>query len=250
MDVERRLERLCERVTLVNSIGSRRRDELCVMSFVALLAGERHTDHPASASPLIRNLAIPVNDALPDDVRQRLRPFAALILGTNDGHDRDRARVLHQVLAEEILPRVRRDWGSEQVAEWCRVPLEFLFAGAVEFVGTEERGSKLRVEALLLQLEHQMPRGYEASVGSAAGQLLAQCMREATTLEQQSWYWDKAMSLLNRLCSVRPEPREETIRVDCIARAEKRLDEARAGNACLNGTSQLLRASCKAAEPV
>ena len=51
MDVERRLERLCERVTLVNSIGSRRRDELCVMSFVALLAGERHTDHPASASP-------------------------------------------------------------------------------------------------------------------------------------------------------------------------------------------------------
>jgi hypothetical protein len=250
MDVDRRLERLCERVTLVDSIGSRRRDELCVMSFVALLAGERHTDHPASASPLIRSLAIPVNDALPDDVRQRLKPFAARILGTNDGRDRDRAEVLRQVLAEEILPRVRRDWGPGRVAERCRVPLEFLFAGVVEFAGTEERGSRLRVEALLLQLEHGMPRGYEASVGSTAGQLLAQCMREAATPEQRSWYLDEAISLLDRLCDVRLEPRGQTIQEDRIARAEKRLDEAQAGNAWLNGIRRLLPASCKAAEPV
>jgi hypothetical protein len=48
MDVDRRLEQLCERVALVEGVGSLRRGELCVMSFVALLAGERHTNHPAS----------------------------------------------------------------------------------------------------------------------------------------------------------------------------------------------------------
>jgi hypothetical protein len=46
---------------------------LCGISFVALLAGEGNTDQPASASPLIRNLAIPVNDAMPQEVRQRLK---------------------------------------------------------------------------------------------------------------------------------------------------------------------------------
>jgi hypothetical protein len=110
MDVDRQLEQLCERVTLIEGVGSRRRGELCIMSFVALLAGERHTDHPACASPLIRNLAISVNDAMPQQVRQRLKPFAIRILGTNDGRDRARAEVLRQALAGEILPRIRRDW--------------------------------------------------------------------------------------------------------------------------------------------
>jgi hypothetical protein len=248
MDVDRRLEQLCERVTLVEGDGSPRRGELCVMSFVALLAGERHTDHPASASPLIRNLAIPVNDAMPDAVRQRLKPFAARILGTNDGCDRTRAEVLRQALAAEVLPRVRREWGPGRVAARCRVPLESLFAGAVEFAGTADRSSKFRAAALLSQLERGMPRGYEASVGSAVGQLLAQCMREATP-KQRSWYWDEAISLLDRLCDVRPEPRGRAIQEDHIARAEERLDEARAGNAWLNGIRRLLPASCKAAEP-
>jgi len=94
MEVDRRLEELCERITLIDGVGSRRRGELCVMSFVALLGGERHTDHPASASPLIRNLAIPVNDAMPQDLRQRLKPFAARIVGTNDGRDPARAELL------------------------------------------------------------------------------------------------------------------------------------------------------------
>src|SRR5215218_1657267 len=98
MAVDRRLERLCERVTLVEGEGNPRRGELCIMSFVALLAGEAHTDRPASASPLIRDIAIPINDAMPRNVRQHLKPFAARIVGTNDGRDRDRVEVLRQVL--------------------------------------------------------------------------------------------------------------------------------------------------------
>ena len=37
MDADRRLERLCERVTLVGGVGTPKRGELCIMSFVALL---------------------------------------------------------------------------------------------------------------------------------------------------------------------------------------------------------------------
>jgi hypothetical protein len=49
MDAERRLERLCEGITLVEGVGIPRRGELCVMSFVALLAGEQRCGSTGSA---------------------------------------------------------------------------------------------------------------------------------------------------------------------------------------------------------
>lgn len=117
---------------------------------------------------------------------------------------------------------------------------------AVEFAGAIERASKLRV--VLSLFEHGVPPGYEAVAGSAVGQLLAQCMHEATTPEQRDWYQGEAISLLDRLCDVRPEPREQASREDRIARAEERLSEARAGNAWLTGIRRLLPAACKAVE--
>jgi hypothetical protein len=249
MDVDRQLEQLCERVTLVDGVGNPRRGELCVMSFVALLAGERHTDHPASASPLIRNLAIPVNDAMPQEVRQHLKPFAVRILGTNDGRDRERAEVLRQALAWEILPRIRRDCGSGRAAELCHPPLEFLFAGAFGFTGSLGRDSETRVALHLAQLERGIPQGYEPCVGSAIGEILARCMHEATAREQRGWYCDEAISLLDRLCDIGAKPRRQAIREDRIARAEERLGGAWSGNAWLTSIRWLLPATCKADAP-
>jgi hypothetical protein len=243
MDVDRQVERLCERITLVEGVGSPRRGELCVMSFVALLAGERHTDHPASASPLIRNLAISVNDAMPQQVRQRLKPFAIRILGTNDGRDRVRAEVLRQALAGEILPRIRRDWGAGRTAERCGAPLAFFFGDAVGFAGAAGRDPEVRATQLLTQLADGIPPGYEPCIGSAVGELLARCMHEATTREQQGWYWDEAIGLLDRLCDVGAEARGQTIRQERIARAEERL-----GGTWLGGVRQLVPAICKAVE--
>jgi hypothetical protein len=244
MDVDRRLEQLCERVTLVEGVGSLRRGELCVMSFVALLAGEHHTDHPATASPLIRNLAIPINDAMPQEVRQCLKPFAARIVGTNGGCDRARAEVLRQALAGEILPRIRRDWGAGRVSERCCAPLEFLFAGAAGFAGAVGGDFETRVALSLAEIERGIPPGYEPCLGSATGELLVRCMREATTPEQRSWYWDEAISLLDRLCDIAEEPRRQTIRDDRIARAEERL-----GSTWLDGFRWLMPATYKVHEP-
>lgn len=197
MEVDRRVEELCERVTLVDGVGSLRRSEFCVMSFVALLGGERHTDHPVSASPLIRNLAIPINDAMPPKARQRLKPFALRIVGTRDGCDHARAEVLRQALATEILPRMRRE---------------------------------RRIALLLAQLERGTPPGYEPSFGSAVGELLARCMRDAATPEQRSWYWDEAIILLDRLCDIGPPFSKQALRDEQITRAEQRLGSSWLGS--------------------
>jgi hypothetical protein len=57
------------------------------MSFVACLAGEKESDAPRCASPVIRAFAILINEQMPREVRQRLKPFAPRIVGTKDGLD-------------------------------------------------------------------------------------------------------------------------------------------------------------------
>ena len=57
MIVDLELQRLYDRVRLVRGKGDRRSGTLCIMTFVALLAGERHTDAPSTASPVLRALA-------------------------------------------------------------------------------------------------------------------------------------------------------------------------------------------------
>ena len=48
-------------------------DGLCVMECVARVAGEPHTDHPQCAGPLCTEVAIGLNDGMPDDAtRTRL----------------------------------------------------------------------------------------------------------------------------------------------------------------------------------
>jgi hypothetical protein len=230
MEVDRRVEQLCERVTLVDGVGSLRRGELCVMSFVALLGGERHTDHPANASPLIRNFAIPVNDALPPEVRQRLKPFAVRIVGTRDGCDHARAEVLRQALATEILPRIRRDWGIGQATERCHLPLGSLLAGPAGLVEALGWAPERRMALLLAQLERGTPPGYEPCLGSAVGELLARCMCDATTQEQRGWYWDKAIILLDRLCDIGPQSNRQVVGAEQITRAEQRLGSSWLGN--------------------
>ena len=75
------------------------------MSLVAFLAGEPHSDAPGCASPLIQTFAVLVNDHMPHAARQRLKPFAPRIIGTDDGFDPVRAAVLRHALAEEILAK-------------------------------------------------------------------------------------------------------------------------------------------------
>src|SRR3954464_15922454 len=105
MNLDVGLQRAFDRVELVSgSIGNRGEGRMCLMSLVAFLAGEHHSDSPGCASPLIQTFAVLVNDHMPRAARQRLKPFAPRIIGTDDGLDGARAEVLRRALAEGILP--------------------------------------------------------------------------------------------------------------------------------------------------
>jgi hypothetical protein len=108
-------ESLATYVELVPGAGNRFAGQFCIMSLVALLAGEPHSDAPATASRLIRSFALTLNDSLPTLERQRLKLFAPRIVGTNDGQDECRLSSMRRVLAEEILPRLVDDIFNDQL---------------------------------------------------------------------------------------------------------------------------------------
>lgn len=189
MVIDQRLERLYEQIELVKGAGDPRRGKLCVMSFVAYLAGEGHSDRPAAASPLIRELAVRVNDALPRAMRQQLKPFVPRIIGTNDGCDGERALVLRNVTESEILPRICTDFlASGHLRGWRRM---------AEFRELSSR---------LFDLTHAWDPHADAQARSklvvAVASLLCFCGAEAPEPEARVWYWQKAIELLDRICDI------------------------------------------------
>lgn len=66
----------------------------CAMEWVAYLAGEKHNDRPKCVSSFLRQFGMTLNDSLGDAKRQRLRPYLARMIGTNDdGLDDVRAQL-------------------------------------------------------------------------------------------------------------------------------------------------------------
>ena len=97
-----------------------------MISLVAVLAGERHSDRPTTACPVLTAFAIRINDAIDCDSRQDLKPIAACIMGTNDGRERERAWVLIREAVNDVFARIMEDAGApgNVVADLPRLPLE------------------------------------------------------------------------------------------------------------------------------
>jgi hypothetical protein len=191
---ELRLQRLFDRVELVSDVGDPAAGTMCIMSLVARLAGEGHTDDPPSASPLIRAFAIPINDRMPHEVRQRLKPFAPRILGTRDGLDRMRAAVLHRVLTAEVLPRMV-ECRTAAPGRRRSSPRRLWFA-------VRRNWLRRRVRRLMDEVETGSSAGLQIALAYEAGQLLALCARCARGAHEAEWYWSAAIGLLDRLCEV------------------------------------------------
>ncbi len=162
---------------------------------------------------------IPVNDHMPRGARQRLKPFAPRLVGTNDGLDRARAEVLRRVLVEVIIPRASGEW---QASPPHRGPTRR--AGLVRRLRIRLlRGTLLRhLGRLLEEAESCRGRGQEVELASAAGHLLALYARDAWDAREAEWYWGQTIALLDRLCKVGAEGRRglAVARVEGSARLE------------------------------
>ncbi len=79
-------------VTLQQGKHATPEDGVCLLEAVALFAGERHSDHPVCASPVLIAYGIGLNDQWDTATRQHLKPFIPRIVGTaGDGQDEARS---------------------------------------------------------------------------------------------------------------------------------------------------------------
>ncbi|CAN0316179.1 unnamed protein product, partial [Discosporangium mesarthrocarpum] len=175
-------QRLYDRVDLVNRVGDRAQQELCVMSLVALMAGERHSDRPECACPVITAYAIKLNDALDREARQHLKPFAPRIIGTRDGYAEERARFIVARILRDVVPRLL-DTRRGDVA-------------ARSGVLSHGRSGDLRY------LLRAYGRESFELVATAAVVMLANSARLASDARDSEWFWNYATDLLDRTCDV------------------------------------------------
>lgn len=201
MPVDTGFESLYNQVQLVRGPGNRRKGQLCLMSLVALLAGEGHSDNPTTASAVIRRFAMIINDEMPAAMRQRLKPFAPLIVGTCDGRDGERVRLLSTIMCAELLPRIKTDFCDTGTL----VPLPKLRPKNITWPEIYQQLTALLSSAAI----NADVREYDR-ITTAATRLICLCGRVASLPDQQAWYWAKAVDLLDRLCTVgNEEPRSK-----------------------------------------
>src|SRR4051794_37186964 len=67
-------------------------DGACVMELASMLGGERFSDRPKCVDPVIASFLRAFNDRLDTRARQRLRPYAAAVVGTRGSRRVTRAR--------------------------------------------------------------------------------------------------------------------------------------------------------------
>lgn len=221
MTINAQLERLYQQIELVRGSGDPKRRRLCIMSFVAFLTGEAHTDNPSTASSLIRRYAMVVNDEMPDGLRQRLKAFAPRLIGTNDGEDLARAQVLAEAARGEILPRVESDFGLRRSStkEVAPKPCKSTRKQATTLQELVDKVAGLAAPASTWASD---------SLPSELAKLIVHCGK-CVPGARGEWYWLKAIDLLDRLCDVTGDQTRPVVQPERLASIEAfltRNDEA------------------------
>ncbi len=210
MSHESNVDNLFRQVELVPRVGERRESELCVMSLVALMAGDRHTDRPATACPVIASFAIKINDTVDCDTRQGLKLMAPRIIGTNDGRKNERAWLLVRVCVNEVFPYLMEDAGAapDDIAALPRMPIGIDYgidfkALSDELNVTGRRQGVARGQlADMRYLLRACVRGNPEFIAAAAAVLIVDCARVSDVPVAENRYWDTAIRMFERLCDI------------------------------------------------
>lgn len=199
MSFDVNVQRRYDGVELVAGIGDPRLNRFCIMSFVAFMAGEYFGDRPRTASQIIRKFVIPLNDRVDPATRQRLKPFAPRIIGTNDGHDDDRAALIWQTIICEVLPAALDDVASNsRNLAWDR----HSFGESAASVRLAAGGLPARVRRNIEHMLEARERGCHSVLAKEAGHMLATLAETVRQEERRTWYLNQAIALLDRLCEV------------------------------------------------
>lgn len=221
MSIDLQFEHLYDRIELVRGAGKPRHGRLCIMSFVAYLAGEPHGDRPVVASPIIRHFAIQLNDGVRNDWRQELKPFAPRILGTNDGQEWARAELLYRAITNEILPKASAEFGPVREEDKRHGNVDTPSTPYAPYALVSGREA---LNALLLNINRAYQRKDYLSLATWAGNLIVVLSRCGNKAGTKRWYWAKGVELLDRLCEVGAEQRVSNI---CKGRIEEMLTRSK-----------------------
>lgn len=177
------------------------------MSFVALLAGERHTDRPVTACPVIATFAIKINDAIDCETRQRLKPLAHDILGTNDGRSAERAWYLGRTCVNDVFGGIA-DAAGVSAQDLPRLPEQR--NASIDFNRLSSNIKALckqyAIDRTILfdvrYLLRALARGSDDLVASAAAVLFIDAAHLHGADTDRNPYWKSAIALFSRLCRV------------------------------------------------
>lgn len=189
-----------------------REDGLCAMEFVAWLAGEEHSDEPRCTCPVLAQAVRPLNDFLPDGLRDRLlRPLLPRLIGTRDGtRDGTATKQARALLAlDQVLriltPRLLRRSGQIAAAEFLENLPAMLDRKQVQIAATAIVEARLvlpRATAWMLSLADRgaAPEGFVAGLAHAA--------RAVGT----TWAFEQAAFTLARMATLRtPRPEQQAV---------------------------------------
>ncbi len=180
------------------------------MSLVALLAGERHTERPVTACPVIASYAIKINDTLDCDARQGLKLLATRIMGTNDGRHAERAWLLARICVNQVFAYQMEDVGAPPsvIADLPRMPLEIdssldfkRLSSELQVIGRHYGMERSRL-ADFRYLLRACARGSTEFVASAAAVTLVDCARLSDVPLEDNRYWDIAVGMFDQLCDI------------------------------------------------
>jgi hypothetical protein len=79
-------------IKLSEGAHSNPQDGMCIMECVAYIEGEKHTDHPKCACPVVTSFAIRTNDWMNGEERQLLLPFVLRIAGSKSSLEVEKQR--------------------------------------------------------------------------------------------------------------------------------------------------------------
>src|SRR5688572_12063833 len=131
----------------------------CVMEFSAWVAGEPHSDEPHCVSPVIGAFMRSWNDALDDETRQLLIPYAIKCVGTNTGPEDDKTRAW---MACDWLVRV-------QTPAWLRLAGLIEEARALESLARIVDAVTCRAAQPALEVSRRRSDAARDGAGDAAG---------------------------------------------------------------------------------